>query len=111
LSRPDSLQAGKHNWFYYTSTKCSISDDNAGQQLFWEALVTSAQHKRAKARWFCKQAERVVAPASVERSLGCIECTHHWKPILAYSNNTQVGLEMLDEAKSAACCHCQYAMD
>jgi len=37
-------QAGRHDWFYYTSTKCAIPDDMAGQQRFWGALVTSAQH-------------------------------------------------------------------
>jgi hypothetical protein len=35
---------GRHDWFYYTSTKCAIPDDMAGQQRFWGALVTSAQH-------------------------------------------------------------------
>jgi hypothetical protein len=27
-------QAGRHDWFYYTSTKCAIPDDMAGQQRF-----------------------------------------------------------------------------
>jgi hypothetical protein len=27
-----SRQAGRHDWFYYTSTKCAIPDDMAGQQ-------------------------------------------------------------------------------
>ncbi len=27
-------QAGRHAWFYYTSTKCAIPDDMAGQQRF-----------------------------------------------------------------------------
>jgi hypothetical protein len=25
---------GRHDWFYYTSTKCAIPDDMAGQQRF-----------------------------------------------------------------------------
>jgi hypothetical protein len=39
-----AAQEGRHDWFYYTSTKCAIPDDMAGQQRFWGALVTSAQH-------------------------------------------------------------------
>ncbi len=27
-------QAGRHDWFYYTSTRCAIPDDIAGQQRF-----------------------------------------------------------------------------
>jgi hypothetical protein len=47
--RKKGYVVGRHDWFYYTSTKCAIPDDIAGQQHFLEELVTSAQHKRAKA--------------------------------------------------------------
>ncbi len=46
---PGICTARRHDWFYHTSTKCAIPDDIAGQQRFQEALVTSAQHERAKA--------------------------------------------------------------
>jgi hypothetical protein len=28
------IMSGRHDWFYYTSTKCAIPDDMAGQQCF-----------------------------------------------------------------------------
>jgi hypothetical protein len=34
IGRQAGRQAGRHDRFYYTSTKCAIPDDIAGQQLF-----------------------------------------------------------------------------
>jgi hypothetical protein len=34
VMRHQPSSAGRHDWFYYTSTKCAIPDDMAGQQRF-----------------------------------------------------------------------------
>jgi hypothetical protein len=34
MSSQAGRQAGRHDWFYYTSTKCAIPDNMAGQQRF-----------------------------------------------------------------------------
>jgi hypothetical protein len=39
-------QAGRHDWFYYTSTKCAIPDDMSCQNIYPET-VTVFRHSQA----------------------------------------------------------------
>ncbi len=67
-------QAGRHDWFYYTSTKCAIPDDMALQVVFdlvFQQMSTADHMTCSMAQISVPLAERAVASNAIHRQVSC----------------------------------------